>query len=60
MIKYYLKKIQYMSCREVSIKIVNKIFSIIKNIVEKKKKKRKRFVFVFCFGGLTPQNRFWI
>jgi len=35
MIKYYLKKIQYMSCREVSIKIVNKIFSIIKNIVEK-------------------------
>ena len=36
MIKYYLKKIRYMSCREVLIKIVNKIFSIIKNIVEKK------------------------
>lgn len=35
MIKYYLKKIQYMSCKEISIKIVNKIFGIIKNIVEK-------------------------
>ncbi len=35
MIKYYFKKIQYMSYKEILVKILNKIFNIIKNIVEK-------------------------